>query len=153
MAARSCWRENSTSSTSGEGLETDRRAPRLSLSSRQLLFKEGKKDRKIKTLVSTSADALKIQTWTAVVASVMVRYPQPRSRLRWHLSRCVARDRHQLLVYRDRCRLLDNLFEGRLLKVEHLAEETTSGRSPVCSPCSKRDRRRPAHLCPWATSH
>ena len=75
MVARSCWRENSTGRSSGEGLEMDRRAARLSLSSRQPLFKDFKQVRKIKTFVGTSADALTIQTRTAVVASVMVRYP------------------------------------------------------------------------------
>ena len=107
----SCLRENFTSSSYGEGLETSRRAPRQSLT-RQLLFKALKQNLKIKTFVGTSANALKIQIWTALIALLLVRYLQLRSRLQWHLSRFVALLRHQLFVYRDLWRFLDNPFEG-----------------------------------------
>lgn len=66
----------------GEVLEGDRRAPRHSLSNRQLLLQDFKQDLKLKTLGGTPADALKIQIWTALIASLMVRHLQPRSRLR-----------------------------------------------------------------------
>jgi len=107
----SCLRENFTSSSYGEGLETGRRAPRQSLT-RQLLFKALKQNLKIKTFVGTSANALKIQIWTALIALLLVRYLQLCSRLQWHLSRFLALLRHQLFVYRDLWRFLDNPLEG-----------------------------------------
>ena len=58
----SCLRENLTSSSYGEGLETGRasaKAPRQSLT-RQLFFKALKQDLKIKTFVGTSPNAAKI---------------------------------------------------------------------------------------------
>lgn len=78
----------------------------------ELLFKALKQNLKIKTFVGTSANALKIQIWTALIALLLVRYLQLRSRLQWHLSRFVALLRHQLFVYRDLWRFLDNPFEG-----------------------------------------
>ena len=63
----SCLRENLTSSSYGEGLETGRdtpQAPRQSLT-RQLFFKALKQLCKIKTFVGTSANAVKTQVWTA----------------------------------------------------------------------------------------
>ncbi|MFN9754106.1 MAG: hypothetical protein ACK55L_01750 [bacterium] len=62
--------------------------------------------------MGTSANALKIQIWTALIALLLVRYLQLRSRLQWHLIRFVALLRHQLFVYRDLWRFLDNPFEG-----------------------------------------
>lgn len=78
----------------------------------ELLFKALKQNLKIKTFVGTSANALKIQIWTALIALLLVRYLQLRSRLQWHLSRFVALLRHQLFVYRDLWRFLDEPFEG-----------------------------------------
>jgi hypothetical protein len=78
----------------------------------ELLFKARKQNLKIKTFVGTSANALKIQIWTARIALRLVRYLQLRSRLQWHLIRFVALLRHQLFVYRDLWRFLDNPFEG-----------------------------------------
>ncbi|MFN7648726.1 MAG: transposase [Acidobacteriota bacterium] len=78
----------------------------------ELQFKALKQNLKIKTFGGTSANALKIQTWTARIAWLLVRYLQLRSRLQWHRSRFVALLRHQLFVYRDLWRFLDNPFEG-----------------------------------------
>ena len=80
----------------------------------ELLFKALKQNLRIKTFVGTSANALKIQIWTALIALLLVRYLQLRSRLHWHLSRFVALLRHQLFVYRDLWRFLDEPFEGPL---------------------------------------
>ena len=44
----------------------------------------------------------------------LVRYLPLRSRIHWHLSRFVALLRHQLFVYRDLWRFLDEPFEGPL---------------------------------------
>ena len=78
----------------------------------ELLFKALKQNLKVKTFVGTSANALKIQIWTALIALLLVRYLQLRSRLQWHLSRFIALLRHQLFVYRDLWRFLDEPFEG-----------------------------------------
>ncbi|MCA2968119.1 MAG: transposase [Acidobacteriaceae bacterium] len=78
----------------------------------ELLFKALKQNLKIKTFVGTSANALKIQIWTARIALLLVRYLQLRSRLQWHLSRFVALLRHQLFAYRDLGRFPDNPIEG-----------------------------------------
>ena len=78
----------------------------------ELLFRALKQNLKIKTFVGTSANALKIQIWTALIALLIVRYLQLRSRLQWHLSRFIALLRHQLFVYRDLWRFLDTPFEG-----------------------------------------
>lgn len=80
----------------------------------ELLFKALKQNLRIKTFVGTSANALKIQIWTALTALLLVRYLQLRSRIQWHLSRFVALLRHQLFVYRDLWRFLDEPFEGPL---------------------------------------
>lgn len=77
----------------------------------ELRIKALKRNLKITTFVDTSANALKIQIWTSLIALLLVRYQQ-RSRLQWHLSRFVALLRHQLLVYRDLWRLLDDPFYG-----------------------------------------
>lgn len=80
----------------------------------ELLFKALKQNLRIKTFVGTSANALKIQIWTALIALLLVRYLQLRSRIQSHLSRFVALLRHQLFVYRDLWRFLDQPFEGPL---------------------------------------
>jgi hypothetical protein len=90
----------------------------------ELLFKALKQNLKIKTFVGTSANALKIQIWTALIALLLVRYLQLRSRLQWHLSRFLALLRHQLFVYRDLWRFLDNPLEGPLpLRKDYLAPQ------------------------------
>ena len=76
------------------------------------MFRALKQNLKIKTFVGTSANALKIQIWTALIALLLIRYLQLRSRLQWHLSRFAALLRHQLFVYRDLWRFLDMPFEG-----------------------------------------
>jgi len=70
----SCLRENLTSSSYGEGLETGRfhhRAPRQSLT-RQLFFKWIKQHLKIKSFFGTSPNAVKTQIWIAISTYVMI---------------------------------------------------------------------------------
>jgi len=70
----SCLRENLTSSSYGEGLETDRVAtqvPRQSLT-RQLFFKWVKQHLRIKKFYGTSENAVKTQIWIAVSVYVLV---------------------------------------------------------------------------------
>ena len=75
-------------SSYGEGLETDRgqtQEPRQSFT-RQTFFKALKQNLKIKTFVGTSANAVRIQIWTALIAMLILRFLQLRSKLNWSLS-------------------------------------------------------------------
>ncbi len=56
----------------------------------ELFFKALKQNLKIKTLVGTSANALKVQVWTALIAMLLLKYLQLRSRFAWSLSNLVA---------------------------------------------------------------
>ncbi|MFN9430062.1 MAG: hypothetical protein ACK6DX_07945 [Acidobacteriota bacterium] len=81
---------------------------------------------RIKTLVGTSAKALKIQIWTALLALLLVRSLELRSLelrslLKWHTSRFIALLRGQLWIYRDLFRFSDNPFEGPVrIQQDHL---------------------------------
>lgn len=78
----------------------------------ELFFKALKQNLRVKTFVGTSANALKIQIWTALIAILLIKFLQLRSRLGWSLSRLVALLRQQLFVYRDLWRWIDYPFEG-----------------------------------------
>jgi hypothetical protein len=70
----SCLRKNLTSSSYGEGLETDRataQVPRQSLT-RQLFFKWIKQHLRIKAFYGTSENAVKTQIWIAMPMYVLV---------------------------------------------------------------------------------
>lgn len=76
----------------------------------ELLFKALKQNLRIKTFVGTSANALQIQIWTALIAILLLKYLQFRSRLSWSLSNLVALLRWNLFTYRDLWRWLDDPF-------------------------------------------
>jgi transposase len=78
----------------------------------ELFFKALKQNLRIKSFVGTSANALKTQIWTALIALLLVRFLQLKSKLSWHLSRFIALLRQQLFVYRDLWLFLDRPFEG-----------------------------------------
>lgn len=78
----------------------------------ELFFKAIKQNLKIKTFLGTSANAVKTQIWTALIAMLILKFLQLRSRFSWSLSNLVALLRHQLFVYRDLFAWLDNPFEG-----------------------------------------
>ena len=67
----------------------------------ELFFKLLKQQLKIKTFVGTSANAVRIQIWTALIAVLVVRYLQFRSHFAWALSNLVALLRWNLFSYRD----------------------------------------------------
>jgi len=108
----SCLRENLTSSSYGEGLETGRDSyavPRQSLT-RQLFFKALKQNLKVKTFVGTTANAVKTQIWTALISMMILRYLQLSSRFGWSLSNLVALLRMNLFTHRDLRLWLDEPF-------------------------------------------
>lgn len=78
----------------------------------ELLFKALKQNLRIKTFVGTSANALKTQIWTALIALLAVKFLQLRAKFPWSLSRLIALLRQQLFVYRDLWRWLESPFEA-----------------------------------------
>lgn len=67
----------------------------------EIFFKVMKQNLRIKTFVGTSAYALKIQIWTALIAIVLLKYLKARSQYNWSLSNLVALVRLNLFTYRD----------------------------------------------------
>ncbi len=78
----------------------------------ELFFKALKQNLKIKTFVGTSANALKVQVWTALIAMLLLKYLQLRSRFGWSLSNLVALLRMNLFTHRDLWAWLDQPFDG-----------------------------------------
>lgn len=77
----------------------------------ELFFKLLKQQLKIKTFVGTSANAVRIQIWTALIAVLVVRYLQFRSRFRWAVSNLVALLRWNLFSYRNLWEWLNRPFD------------------------------------------
>lgn len=77
----------------------------------ELFFKALKQSLRIKTFVGTSANAVMIQIWTALLAMLVVKYLQLRSTFAWSLSNLIALLRHQLFVYRDLTAWLNAPFQ------------------------------------------
>jgi len=77
----------------------------------ELLFKALKQNLRVKTFVGTTANALKTQIWTALIALLAVKFLQLQARFPWSLSRLIALLRQQLFVYRDLWRWLESPFE------------------------------------------
>jgi hypothetical protein len=77
----------------------------------ELFFKSLKQNLKIKTFVGTSANAVKIQIWTALIAILILRFLQLRSKFNWSLSNLVALLRMNLFTHRDLWAWLDKPFD------------------------------------------
>ena len=77
----------------------------------ELFFKALKQNLKIKTFVGTSANAVKIQIWTALIAMLILRFLQLRSKYNWSLSNLVALLRMNLFTHRDLWAWLNKPFE------------------------------------------
>ena len=78
----------------------------------ELFFKALKQNLKIKTFLGTSANAVKTQIWTALIAMLLLRYLQLQATFGWSLSNLSALLRHQLFVYRGLWAWLNAPFEG-----------------------------------------
>lgn len=76
----------------------------------EIFFKALKQNLRVKTFVGTSANALHIQIWTALIALVVLKYLQLQARFGWSLSNLVALLRMNLLVYRDLWSWLNDPF-------------------------------------------
>lgn len=77
----------------------------------ELLFKALKQNLRVKTFVGTTANALKTQIWTALIALLAVKFLQLQAKFPWSLSRLIALLRQQLFVYRDLWTWLESPFE------------------------------------------
>src|SRR5271157_6059382 len=87
-----------------------------------LFFKALKQNLRIKTFVGTSANALQIQVWTALIALLLLKYLQLRARFGWSLSNLAALLRQQLFVYRDLFSWIDQPFQPPP-QLDHIAEQ------------------------------
>src|SRR5260370_1049587 len=77
----------------------------------EVFFRALKQTLRVKTFVGTSANALKVQIWTALIAMLLLKYLQLRSRFPWSLSNLVPLLRQQLFVYRDLWRWIHQPFQ------------------------------------------
>ena len=77
----------------------------------ELFFKSLKQLCKIKTFVGTSANAIKTQVWTALIAMLLLRFLQLKSKFNWAISNLLALLRQQLFVYRDLWAWIDEPFQ------------------------------------------
>lgn len=77
----------------------------------ETFFKTLKQNLKIKTFVGTSANAVKIQIWTALIAMLILRFLQLRSKYNWSLSNLVALLRMNLFTHRDFWAWLNKPFD------------------------------------------
>lgn len=77
----------------------------------ELFFKALKQNLRIKTFVGVSANAVRTQIFTALIAILVLRFLQLRARYGWSLSNLAALLRQQLFVYRDLWAWLDEPFE------------------------------------------
>ena len=78
----------------------------------ELFFKALKQTLKIKTFVGTSANAVRTQIWTALIAMLVLKYLQLKSKFSWSLSTLAALLRQQLFFYRDLYVWLDDPFQA-----------------------------------------
>ena len=78
----------------------------------ELFFKSLKQLLRVKTFVGTSANALKTQLWTALIAMLLWKYLHLKSTFNWSFSNLVALVRQQLFVYRDLFPWLNDPFQA-----------------------------------------
>jgi hypothetical protein len=77
----------------------------------ETFFKALKQNLKIKTFVGTSPNAVKIQIWTALIAMLILKFLQLRSKFHWSLSNLIALLRMNLFTHRDLWAWLNKPFE------------------------------------------
>ena len=76
----------------------------------ELFFKAIKQNLRIKTFVGTSANAVRIQIWTALLAMLLLKLLQFRSRIDWSLSNLVALLRWNLFTHKNLWKWIDDPF-------------------------------------------
>jgi hypothetical protein len=78
----------------------------------ELFFKALKQTAKVKSFLGTSANAVKTQIWTALIAMLILKYLQMKSSFGWSLSNLAALLRQQLFIFRDLWAWLNTPLEG-----------------------------------------
>ena len=78
----------------------------------ELFFKALKQTAKVKSFLGASANAVKTQIWTALIAMLILKYLQMKSSFGWSLSNLAALLRQQLFIFRDMWAWLNNPLEG-----------------------------------------
>ena len=77
----------------------------------ECFFKQLKQNLRVKTFVGTTENALYIQIWTALIAMLLIKFLQFKSKFGWSLSNLVAFLRWNLFTYRDLWDWIDNPFD------------------------------------------
>ena len=77
----------------------------------ELFFKALKQSLKIKTFVGTSANAVRTQIWTALIAMLLIKILQQRSTFAWALSNLIALLRWNLFTYRNLWEWINRPFD------------------------------------------
>jgi len=77
----------------------------------EVFFKTIKQNLRIKTFVGTSANAVMIQIWTALITLLLLKYLTFRSRFGWSLSNLIAMLRYNLFTYRDLWAWIESPYE------------------------------------------
>ena len=77
----------------------------------EVFFRALKQNLRVKSFVGTSANALKIQIWTALIALLLLKYLQLIASYGWSLSNLLALLRQQLFVHRDLLEWLHRPFQ------------------------------------------
>jgi hypothetical protein len=78
----------------------------------EAFFKTIKQNLRIKTFVGTSANAVRTQIWSALIAILILKFLQLSSSRNWSLSHLVALVRMHLFSYHDLWKWLDEPFHG-----------------------------------------
>ena len=78
----------------------------------ELFFKALKQGLKVKTFVGVSENAVQIQICCALIAILLLKFLQIKSRYQWSLSNLIALLRQQLFVYRDLWTWLHDPFQA-----------------------------------------
>ena len=89
----------------------------------EVFFRALKQNLRVKTFVGTSANAVQIQVWTALISLLLLKYLQLKASYGWSLSNLVALLRQQLFVYRDLWGWLNAPFEPPPLPAAVVVEQ------------------------------
>lgn len=76
----------------------------------ELFFKAIKQNLRVKTFVGTSANAVRTQIWTALIAMLLIKFLQFKSRMKWALSNLVALLRWNLFTQKNLWQWIDDPF-------------------------------------------
>jgi hypothetical protein len=82
----------------------------------EAFFKAIKQYLKIKTFVGTSENAVKTQIWTALIAILVLKFLQLKSKIGWALSTLTALLRMNLFTYRDLWAWIDEPYNTPLIQ-------------------------------------